>query len=283
MSWVEWRSFGMEAQFNPRVAAGEEAATCLSNWSEQSMLRKGELSGPFDLPYGTHRQMRFDMHKGHTEKPIIINFHGGYWRALDKSDVNHHMADIAKSGFGLVNMNYPLCPEISLTEIINCLKDGVTEVLDRLKEARQSQSLILMGHSAGAHIALHLSHHEKLMRRLVGVAALSGIYETELVRELSVNDDVRLNEAEAKRWNCLTHMPAVGPAYYIAVGGDEPSGWIDQSWMLAEALNQRGDSVQFHACGQLNHFEMVDHLADASQPDGAKMHNWLKGLKSNPL
>ena len=220
MSWNEWRSHDLEAQFNPRAAVGVDVATAsLDLWATESKARKVELTGRFDLPYGAHKLMRFDLHLGAANKPIIINIHGGYWRALDKADVNHHMADLAKTGFGLVNINYPLCPEVSLTQIIEHLNHGVEEVLKRLEDAEQQQPIILMGHSAGAHIALHLSNHSNLKDRLVGVVGLSGIYETELVRELSVNEDVRLTEAEAKRWNCVTHMPLLGPAYYIAVGG----------------------------------------------------------------
>ncbi len=268
----------MERQFNPRVAVGEEATACLDQWAARSQARKDELKGTYDLPYGAHCKMRFDLHSGDKGKPIIINLHGGYWRALDKADVNHHMADLAKSGFGLVNMNYPLCPEVSLTQLIKHLNEGVTEVLSRLDASSLNQPVILMGHSAGAHLAMHLSHHAKLAGRLVGVAALSGIYETELVRELAINDDVRLTEAEAKKWNCLTNMPAVGLSYYIAVGGCEPSGWIDQSWMMVDSLRERGDSAQFHVCSNLHHFSLVDCLSDSNTPDGTKLHNWIKSL-----
>ena len=136
MSWIEWQEHGMEAQFSPRVAIGEEVvAACLDEWAVQSQARKSELTGLFDLPYGAHRQMRFDLHLGDKDKPVIINFHGGYWRALDKADVNHHMADLADSGFGLVNMNYPLCPEVSLTQIIQHLNHGLTEVIAKLNDS----------------------------------------------------------------------------------------------------------------------------------------------------
>ena len=128
MSWNEWRSHDLEAQFNPRTAVGVDVATSsLDLWATESKARKVELTGRFDLPYGAHKLMRFDLHLGAANKPIIINIHGGYWRALDKADVNHHMADLAKTGFGLVNMNYPLCPEVSLTQIIEHLNHGVEE------------------------------------------------------------------------------------------------------------------------------------------------------------
>jgi len=278
MSWVEWRHFDMEAQFNPRVAVGDEAALCLAAWADRSAARRAELTGRFNVAYGAHRLMQFDLHPGAANQPIILNIHGGYWRALDKADMDHHMADLAKSGFGLVNMNYPLCPEVSMTQMMQHLHVGIDEIIGTLDAAGQDQPIIMLGHSAGAHIALHLSHHPKLQGRLAGIAALSGIYETELVRELAVNDDVRLSKDEASNWNCLTHMPAVGPAYYIAVGGGEPSGWIDQSWIMADALRQRGDQVMFHGCGGLHHFNLVDRLCDGSDHDGARLHRWMKSL-----
>ena len=278
MSWQGWLDHGMESQFNPRVAVGDAAAVCLAAWADQSEVRKAELTGRFDLAYGPHHLMRYDFHPGHKDRPIIINFHGGYWRALDKADMNHHMADLAKSGFGLVNMNYPLCPDVSMTQMMTHLGTGIDEVIKMLDAGGHHQPIIMFGHSAGAHIALHLSHHPKLANRLAGIAALSGIYETELVLELAVNEDVRLSMDEAHKWNCLTHMPRVGPAYYIAVGGAEPSGWIDQSWIMSEALCQRGDRPQFHGCGGLHHFNLVDCLCDANHHDGARLHDWMKFL-----
>jgi len=283
MSWTDWQPFGMEAHFNPRVAVGAETEPALAFWANQSDLRRAELCGTFDLAYGDHPLMRFDLHPGKPDLPTLINIHGGYWRALDKSSMDHHMADLAKAGFGVVNMNYPLCPEVTLTQILAHLDTGLDKVVAALDQAGLTQPLILIGHSAGAHMALHLSHHRQLHDRLVGVAALSGIYQTELVRALPVNDDVRLSLEEAERWNCLRYLPAKGPSYYIAVGGAEPSGWIDQSWMMAAALRERGDPVWFHGCSKLNHFNLVDCLCDASHSDGAQMHLWMRQCSDQRL
>ena len=275
MSWRHWIDHGMEAQFNPRVAVGAEAESWLQSWEDDAARRKVELAGSFDIAYGTHHLMRFDYMPAQAGLPVIINIHGGYWRALDKADMNHHMADLAKGGFGLVNMNYPLCPDVSMTQMMTHLGTGIDEVMKMLDAGGHHQPIIMFGHSAGAHIALHLSHHPKLANRLAGIAALSGIYETELVRELAVNEDVRLSKDEAHKWNCLTHMPAVGPAYYIAVGGAEPSGWIDQSWEMANALSRRGDRVTFHICSGAHHFSLVDRLCDRHNLEGAKLHRWI--------
>jgi len=280
MTWRDWRDHGMEAQFNPRVAVGAETETWLNSWAEHSARRQAELGGTIDIAYGAHRLMRFDYAPGTPKKPVIINIHGGYWRALDKSDMRHHMADLALSGFGIVNVNYPLCPEVSLTDIMAHLDTALAVIVRHCDQHAGTSPLpdfVLMGHSAGAHMAMHLSGHAALQGRLRGVVGISGIYETALVLGLGVNDDVRLSADEAARWDCLGHMPAPGPAYYITVGGAEPSGWIDQSWMMANALSQRGDAVQFHVCSATHHFSLVDRLCDGQNPEGARLHNWMAG------
>ena len=277
MSWRDWIDQGIEAQFNPRLAVGVEAESWLNGWAEESLRRKVELGGDFDIAYGNHKLMRFDYAPGDDGLPVIINIHGGYWRALDKSAVMHHMADLAGTGFGIVNVNYPLCPEVTLSEIMACLNDAMAVIVAHVDSQTQPRRFILMGHSAGAHMATHLSHHPALKDRLAGVVALSGIYETGVVRELSVNEDVRLSAAEADRWDCLKQMPASGTSYYISAGGAEPSGWIDQSWIMAEALLRRGDDVHFHISGGAHHFSLVDWLCDGDNPEGAKLHRWMAG------
>ena len=174
-------------------------------------------------------------------------------------------------------MNYPLRPEVTLTEIMACLNDGIGAIVPHLDAQTQPRWLILMGHSAGAHMAMHLSRHPALKDRLSGVVALSGIYETSVVCELSVNADVRLSAEEADRWDCLKQMPVSGPSYYISAGGAEPSGWIDQSWIMAEALLRRGDNVHFHIASGAHHFSLVDYLCDSHNLEGAKLHRWMAG------
>ncbi len=189
----------------------------------------------------------------------------------------HHMADLAGAGFGIVNVNYPLCPEVALSDIMACLNDAIETIVGHCDRDAKPIRFILMGHSAGAHMAMHLSHHSALKDRLSGVVALSGIYETSVVCELSVNADVRLSVEEADRWDCLQQMPAAGPSYYFSAGGAEPSGWIDQSWIMAELLLRRGDDVNFHIVGGAHHFSLVDWLCDGDNPEGAKLHRWMAG------
>lgn len=98
-----------------------------------------------------------------------------------------------------------------------------------------------------------------------------------MVCGLDVNPDIRLSADEEDSRVGLQRMLASGPSYYISAGGAEPSGWIDQSWIMAEALLRRGDDVHFHIAGGAHHFSLVDWLCDSHNLDGAKLHRWMAG------
>ena len=278
MSWLDWKAHNLETQFNPRAALGTKTDVFLTSWDNKSRDARGELPGRFDIAYGDHPLMRFDYHPCLSDAPVIINIHGGYWRALDKSSMQHHMADLLRSGFSIVNVNYPLCPEISLTQIVQFLELSLEKLVDFVQQEISDPKFILFGHSAGAHLAAHLSHHHSLQGNLNGVVALTGIYETEVVRHITVNQDIRLTQNEAERWCLITNLPSPRTQYYIAVGGDEPSGWVDQSWQLASMLSKRGDRLKFRVVQSANHFSLVDRLCDPDNPDGLHLHNWMLNL-----
>ena len=280
MSWQEWKAHNLEIQFNPRIALGENTDKVLASWRSKSLVKRSQLTGTFDIAYGDHPLMGFDYHLGAVDAPVIINIHGGYWRALDKSLMQHHMADLAKSNFSTVNLNYPLCPEMSLTGIIKALEQALGKIIDLVTQDIQNPKFVLCGHSAGAHLVAHLSHHHLLKNKLAGVVALTGIYETEVVRHISVNNEVKMSPEEALRWCVIGNLPVFGPDYYIAVGGEEPSGWIDQSWQLAEALSNRSDRLKFRVVQSANHFDLVDKLCDPDTPDGFQLHQWILHLNN---
>ena len=60
-------------------------------------------------------------------------------------------------------------------------------------------------------------------------------------------------------------------------GWAEPSGWIDQSWMMAQALLRRSDDLTSHISGGAHHFSLVDWLCNGQIAEGAKLHRWMAG------
>ena len=278
MTWKKWSHSDLEKQFNPRAAIGEGITKILAGWESASAGRRVELKGEFDIAYGDHPLMQYDCHVKSSDKLIIINIHGGYFRAFDKSGMDSHVADLLKSGFGVVNINYPLCPEVTLTSIVKTLGVGISHVMEHLEAQGFNQKIVLLGHSAGAHLGMHLSHEPAIKKKLVGIVALSGVFELGFIQQISIQDDVHLSDDEVKKLDCLNFPPSLGPKYYISAGGDEPSAWIDQSWVMANFLTKRGDDVTLHICSGAHHFNLVDYLCDGNHLDGLVLKKWILSL-----
>ena len=61
------------------------------------------------------------MHLPQNEKnpPLLVYIHGGYWRAIDKNDHSFVTLPYLKQGVAVANLNYDLCPSVTLDEIVN--------------------------------------------------------------------------------------------------------------------------------------------------------------------
>ena len=87
--------------------------------------------------------------------PVIVELHGGGYLSCFKEINAQHGQYLASRGFHVVNMNYTLCPEGSLSTILNELVDVLTWVKAHGDEYGFDLSrLFLTGDSAGGHIVL---------------------------------------------------------------------------------------------------------------------------------
>ena len=281
MSWQDFKSSGLENQFNPRAALGAKTSSILSEWEVKSVLAREGLDLIEDIPYGDHILQKFDYCKSSSEQPAVILLHGGYWRSLDKAIMDWHVKQLFEQGLTVYNVNYPLCPEVSLTKLLEYLHSSLEKILRLNLIQKDNPNIVLIGHSAGAHLAMHLAQSPIWDHRLIGVVALSGIFECQVVREISVNEDVRLTQREAEILSVFNNLPIGDVSYYVAVGAEEPSGWIDQSVELYGALNRSGKNVKLRVVTAANHFSVVDKILDPKNDAGVQLYSWLSKLCDN--
>ena len=116
-----------------------------------------------DIPYGPDKQQRLDVYApaGAMHAPVIVMVHGGGWRIGDKahggvtgSKAEHYLA----RGYMFVSINYRM--ENAVTPLDEAA--DVAQALDYVRRHAQSwggdaSHLVLMGHSAGAHLVALLS------------------------------------------------------------------------------------------------------------------------------
>jgi arylformamidase len=214
---------------------------------------------------------------------MVVFIHGGYWRLLDKSDHSWAAPALVDAGVLVVNLNYDLCPLVTLDEIVLEARRAIVHLHGAAAQfIADPDRIFVVGHSAGAHMAAMLMNHDweadGLPADLIkGAACISGIYEPAAVMRISVNEDVRLDAETAARNDCVSQPPRWPVPVLVAVGGDEPEGWRQQSLDYAQACRGVGCETELMVVDGANHFTVAEAIAE---PDSALFQALLAQIKS---
>ena len=105
------------------------------------------------LRSGTARDAR-SLPAAGAPRGTFVFIHGGYWRALDKDDVAFVAAPFVEQGIAVANVNYDLCPAVSIAAIVDeCRRAVAWTAREGPKHGAAADSVVVGGHSAGGHLA----------------------------------------------------------------------------------------------------------------------------------
>lgn len=257
-----------ESAYNPRIAVPEYAEH-FERWRGKSKQARASLSGYLDVPYGSHPMEKLDLFRAKgASRALLVFIHGGYWRALDKSDQTFIAVPFVERGVTTALINYALAPAVHVQDI-------VLQVLQACAWLHRNGSnfgapagkLFVAGHSAGGHLtamclaALWPRFARDLPDKVVqGGLSVSGVYDVvPVMNTASVNVDVRLTPDEASRVSPALMLPATEAPLYTAVGGKEQEGFHQQNKLVREKWKSVvKDDL---ACPDDNHFTILDRLA----------------------
>jgi len=284
--WREQPAALLAQHFNPRIAV-PDFQEALERYAARSAAARQRLPGVYDLRYGARPQQTFDLHRAVSSPagppPLVLFLHGGYWRALDKRDHSFVAPLFVEAGVTLANINYDLCPGVTLDGIVDEICEAVRSFAHHATDVgADAQRLFLVGHSAGAHLVARMLAQDWAATGLpadtiTGAVALSGIYEPEVVRHLAVNAEIGLAVAMAARHDCLRQPPTRQVPLLIAVGGTEPTGWIGQSRAYHDVCARAGLAVRWMRVEGANHFTLLEEAMTAGSPLAAAMLQLVTG------
>lgn len=213
-----------------------------------------------DVAYGPHERHRFDIYLPKprpTGAPVILLVHGGGWRHGDKaadSVVEHKVRHWVSQGVILVSTNYRLLPETGPLDQVQDIARALAAVQQKAAGWGGDPSrVVLMGHSAGAHLVALLGARPDQLRAAGAQPWMS---------------TVALDSA-------ALDVPAImqrrHPRLYDQAFGDDPARWRDASPidqqrtagppLLAVCSTERKDSP----CTQ------ADAFAAATRPLGMRV------------
>jgi arylformamidase len=246
----------------------------LDREAAMSAAARSRLAGArVDVRYGEGPLQTLDVFPAErADAPIQIFVHGGYWRALDKSNYSYVAGALTPAGATTVLLNFDLCPAVSLDRVVRQTLDGIGWAYRHARDFGGDPDRIhVSGNSAGAHLAAMAMAHdwaaEGLPASLVkGACCITGIYDLEPVLRIEANADIRLTADMVAR-NSPLFLPSrmTGPVI-VAVGGDEPELWIGQSRAYWAKLRTDGVAAELMVVPNKHHFSVTQTLADPDSP-----------------
>ena len=93
-------------------------AEFFQRWARESAQARAQGPCSVDLRYGDGPGETLDVFPApQGDAPVLVFVHGGYWRALDKSDHSFIAPAFTRDGACVVVPNYPLCPAVTIPDI----------------------------------------------------------------------------------------------------------------------------------------------------------------------
>jgi acetyl esterase/lipase len=127
-----------------------------------TVSRKGYTLEP-DIGYGPNPRQKLDLYWPDTPRAdgkAVIFFYGGSWDSGRKSDYLFVAQALCASGYIVVIPDYRIYPDVRFPAFVEDGAQAVRWASDRVGSGR----LFVMGHSAGAHIALMLMTNTPYLR-----------------------------------------------------------------------------------------------------------------------
>lgn len=268
----------LEREFNPRAAA-QNIDERLAASAAASAATRARLDPVLDVRYGPGEKETLDIFPAPdrapgARAPVQLFIHGGYWRAMDKSDYSFVADVFHPAGAVTVVVNYDLCPAVTLDTVVEQSNRSIAWTYRNVaRYGGDPERLYVSGNSAGGHLtAMALAHDwagaEGLPADLVkGASPITGVFDCEPVLDITVNEDVRLDGVEqARRLSPLRHPPRRPLPLLVSVGGAEPELWIRMSKDYAALCREHGIECEYMELPGHDHFDISRAAGDPASP-----------------
>lgn len=158
------RFFGPPARASIRLAL----AAALVVPSPEAVAIAPAVTVVRDVSYGADPRQRFDVYvpRGARNAPVVLMVHGGAWRTGDKRSrgvVGRKVERWSRAGIVVISVNYRMLPKTDPVEQARDVARALAAAQARVAEwGGDPGKVVLMGHSAGAHLVALLDARPSL-------------------------------------------------------------------------------------------------------------------------
>lgn len=280
----------LEAEYNNRARVPEHPAILAQLDLDAAAYRARSPQAEIGLKYGPSERQVIDLFpSGQAGAPLAMFIHGGYWRTNHWSSYSHVAKNLNARGIDVAVAGYDLCPQVTLGAIIDQLRAAVLFLWRKRK-----QRVMVFGHSAGGHLAACMvaTHWKKLAANapkdlapddLVPAGySISGVFDLTPLLQVSMNQELRLDDAQARAASPLFWDVPQGRIFDVVVGGIESPEFLRQSRIIADGWQGKAQTRYAEIPGA-NHFTVIAPLQDANSAMIARLVELAKHVKAMPL
>lgn len=232
----------------------------------RTVARDG-LTEQRDIAYGALPRQAMDVWRpsgGGANLPVVVFFYGGSWQAGRRADYPFVAADLARRGHVVVVPDYRLYPEVRFPAF---LQDAAAAVAVARRRARDwggdPDRVVLMGHSAGAHIAAMLALDPRWLAaagdsrdRLAGAIGLAGPYDFLPITGRTIRE-VFANAADLRDTQPISFADRHAPPLLLLHGSDDTTVLPRNSQVLAERISRDGGRAEVKLYEGVGHIGIV--------------------------
>ena len=218
-----------------------------------------------NVAYGADAQQKMDVYlpagrSTSTTKAIIL-IHGGAWSSGDKADFNAYVDTLKKRqpDYAIFNINYRLATVTSnfFPTQENDVKAAFDFIVSKTNEYNISQKIVLLGGSAGAHLALLQGYKysspvkPKAIIDFFGPTDLADLYNNPadpslvLILQILLVGTPTSNATLYQQSSPINFVTAQSPPTLIFQGGLDPLVPVSQSAALNTKLQTMGVIHQY--------------------------------------
>ena len=255
----------LDDQYEQRVWV-PHADQIIKRYAEKSDAVRKRLGEPRVERYGPTPPETLDIYG--TGKKAFVFVHGGAWKRQSSREQGFLAEPIVQAGAAYVALNFANLPTVTLAEMVGQVCRGIEWVYQNL-----SRDVVLCGHSSGGHLAACALIQKNFVREAMVV---SGVYDLLPVRLSARNDYVRLDERLEHEYSPIRHVARIECPVTVGWAEKESAEFLRQSREFAGALKRAGKLTESLEGENLNHFEIVETMADPRSPLGRAALNMLE-------
>jgi acetyl esterase/lipase len=223
-----------------------------------------------ELPYGSDTRQKLDVYQPAKallksavagKVPVIVFWYGGSWTGGSRAEYRFVGVALAQLGYVVVIPDYRLYPKVRFPAFLDDGGRAVAWVQQHINEyGGDATRIVLMGHSAGAHLAAMLVADGQYLRRaqvdaghIAGLIGLSGPYD--LMPNTATLNRIFDTPYTPQDWQVTAKVSGRLPPTLLIHGVDDSLVRSHVSEQFAALLRARGTRVELriykscsHAC-----------------------------------